>query len=443
MPLLQILRPTLPILIGASVMLSLSMGLRQSLGIFLQPLTHDVAISVSNFTRAIAVQNLAWGFLQPLAGAFTVRFGFRAIMMVGAVLYVAGISLMAGAQGFLSVRIGAGVLIGTSLACTAAAIAMSVAARAVPATGRSTLLGIVSAAGSLDALLSAPIGQLLNEGYGWRTGMVGFVILSVLMLPAAWFAGKVDQVPLPPRGVDDIADTSAAVAVKIAFGNASFVVMTLAYFVCGMQLVFLTTHLPSYLAICGMDPMLSAQTLGMIGGFNVLGSLFFGWAGGRWNKVALLGGIYIFRSLALAWYFMLPPSPASTLLFGAIMGFLWMGVGPLVAGAVAEMFGPQRQARMPGLPFMSHQLGSFMGAYGGGLIYDALGSYNMAWRIGVALGLAGGITQVAFALFRPSEPPMGAGGEIATKDRVSSRGFEGMHEQRWRRVRLTADLYYS
>src|SRR5216684_4547719 len=406
MPLLQILRPTLPILIGASLMLSLSMGLRQSLGIFLQPLTHDVGISVSDFTLAIAMQNLAWGFLQPLAGAFTVRFGFRSIMMVGALLYVAGLSLMAGAQGFLGVMIGAGVLIGTSLACTAAAIAMSVAARAVPATVRSTVLGIVSAAGSLGALLSAPIGQLLNEGYGWRIGMAGFVVLSVAMLPAAWFAGRVDKVPLPARTSDDIDDTSAAVAVKIAFGNPSFVVMTLAYFVCGMQLVFLTTHLPSYLAICGMDPMLSAQTLGMIGGFNVLGSLFFGWAGGRWNKLALLGGIYIARSIALAWYFMLPPTPASTLLFGAIMRFLWMGVGPLVAGAVAEMFGLQGQAMIQGLAFMSHQLGSFLGAYGGGLLYDALGSYTMAWRIGVALGLAGGIIQVAFALVRPTEPPL-------------------------------------
>jgi predicted MFS family arabinose efflux permease len=405
MSLLRTLRPTLPILIGASLMLTLSMGLRQSLGIFLQPLTHDVGISVSDFTLAIAVQNLAWGFLQPLAGAMTVRYGFRPIMMVGALLYIAGLVLMASAQGMLSVMLGAGVLIGISLACTAAAIAMSVAARAVPASVRSTVMGVVSAAGSLGALLSAPIGQLLNEGYGWRTGLAGFVILSVAMLPAAWFAGKVDKVPLPARTPDQIADTSAAVAVKVAFSNASFVVMTLAYFVCGMQLVFLTTHLPSYLAICGMDPMLSAQTLGVIGGFNVLGSLFFGWAGGRWNKLALLGGIYVFRSLALGWYFMLPPTPATTLLFGAIMGFLWLGVGPLVAGAVADMFGLQWQAMIQGLAFMSHQLGSFMGAYGGGLIYDQLGSYNMAWRIGVALGLAGGIIQVAFALIRPSEPP--------------------------------------
>jgi predicted MFS family arabinose efflux permease len=406
MPLLQILRPTLPILAGASLMLTLSMGLRQSLGIFMQPLTHDVAISISEFTLAIAVQNLAWGFLQPIAGAMTVRFGFRAIMMVGALLYIAGLVLMASAQGFLGIMIGAGVLIGTSLACTAAAIAMSVAARAVPATVRSTVLGMVSAAGSLGALLSAPIGQILSEDYGWRTGLAGFVVLSLAMLPAAWFAGKVDRIPLPPRTSDDIPDTSAAVATKIAFGNASFVVMTCAYFVCGMQLVFITTHLPSYLAICGMDPMLSAQTLGVIGGFNVLGSLFFGWAGGRWNKLALLGGIYVFRSLALAWYFMLPPSPATTLLFGAIMGFLWLGVGPLVAGAVADLFGLQWQAMIQGLAFMSHQLGSFLGAYGGGLLYDALGSYTLAWRIGVAVGLAAGIIQVAFALIRPTEPPL-------------------------------------
>ncbi len=405
MPLLRILRPTLPILIGASLMLTLSMGLRQSLGIFMQPLTHDIGISVSDFTLAIAVQNLAWGFLQPLAGALTVRYGFRSIMVIGSLFYIAGLTLMAGAHGFLSVMIGGGVLIGMSLACTAAAIAMSVAARAVPATVRSTVMGLVSGAGSLGALLSAPLGQLLNEGYGWRVGLAGFVVLALVMIPAAWFAGGVDKIPLPKPASDDIGNTSASVAVKVAFSNPSFVVMTCAYFVCGMQLVFLTTHLPSYLLICGLDPMLSAQTLGVIGGFNVLGSLFFGWAGGRWNKLALLGGIYIFRSLALAWYFMLPPTPATTLVFGAIMGFLWLGVGPLVAGAVAELFGLQWTAMIQGLAFMSHQLGSFAGAYGGGLIYDALGSYTFAWRIGVAVGLTAGIVQVAFALIRPTRPP--------------------------------------
>jgi predicted MFS family arabinose efflux permease len=394
----------LPILIGASLMLTLSMGLRQSLGIFMQPLTHDVGISISDFTLAIAVQNLAWGFLQPVAGALTVRYGFRAIMLIGALLYIAGLALMAAAQGMISVMMGAGVLIGTSLACTAAAMAMSVAARAAPESVRSTVLGIVSAAGSLGALLSAPIGQVLAEDHGWRIGLGGFVVLSLLMLPAAWFAGRVDRIPLPKTS--GLGNVSASTATVTAFGNVSFSVMTVAYFVCGMQLVFITTHLPSYLQICGMDPMLSAKTLGVIGGFNVLGSLFFGWAGQRWNKLALLGGIYVARSLVLGWYFMLPPSETSTLVFGALMGFLWLGVGPLVAGAVAEMFGLQWQAMIQGLAFMSHQIGSFVGAYGGGLIYDALGSYNVAWRIGVAVGLAAGIVQIAFALIRPTAPPV-------------------------------------
>src|SRR5438309_4778918 len=242
MPLLQVLRPTLPILIGASIMLTLSMGLRQSLGIFMQPLTHDIHLSISDFTLALAVQNLAWGFLQPLAGAMTTRYGFRPIMIAGSFMYIAGLVLMATANGLVAIMIGAGVLIGTSLACTAAAIAMSVAARAVPATVRSTVLGIVSGAGSLGALLSAPIGQMLNEGFGWRFGLIGFVVLSLLMIPAAWYAGRVDKIPLPKPADDEIGNSSASVATKIAFSNASFVVMTGAYFVCGMQLVFLISH---------------------------------------------------------------------------------------------------------------------------------------------------------------------------------------------------------
>src|SRR5579871_2522662 len=400
MPLLKTLRPTLPILIGASLMLTLSMGLRQSLGIFLQPLTRDVGISVAEFTLAIAVQNLAWGFLQPFAGALTARHGFRGVMVMGAAFYITGLALMATAHGFLGV-LGAGVLIGASLACTASAIAMSVAARAVPDTVRSTVLGIVSAAGSLGALLSAPIGQVLNQDLGWRAGLTGFVVLSLLMLPAAWFAGRVDKIPLPKPSSDQIDDISAASAVTTAFGNASFVVMTCAYFVCGMQLIFITTHLPSYLVICGMDPMLSAQTLGMIGGFNVLGSLFFGWAGGRWSKLGLLGGIYTARSIGLAVYFVLPPTPASTLVFAGVMGFLWLGVGPLVAGSVVEMFGLRWQPMIQGVAFVSHQLGSFLGAFGGGLLFDSFGSYDLAWRLVVGMGLIAGIVQLLHVMPLP------------------------------------------
>jgi MFS family permease len=152
--------------------------------------------------------------------------------------------------------------------------------------------------------------------------------------------------------------------------------------VCGLQLVLITTHLPAYLALCNMDPMLSAEALGVIGGFNVLGGLFFGWAGGRWSKRALLGLIYTLRSLGLAGYFALPLTPTGTLVFAAVMGFLWLGVGPLIAGSVAEMFGLRWQAMIQGVTFISHQLGSFVGALGSGLLFEALDNYDLAWRLG-------------------------------------------------------------
>lgn len=396
------LRPGLPILIGASVMLSLAMGLRQSLGIFMTPLTRDVGISVSDFTLAIAVQNLSWGLLQPLAGAWAARLGMRRLMVGGALLYLVGLLLLATSTGLTGVVLGAGVCIGAAMACNGSALALAAASRPVPVAVRSTVLGIVSAAGSIGAMIAAPIGQVLAQQHGWRVGVWGFVLLALLMLPAAWTAGKVDDWPLPHKAGEG---DNARAALGIALRNPLFVVMALTYFVCGMQLVFLTTHLPSYLDICGMDPMLSAQALGMIGGFNVLGSLFFGWAGGRFNKLVLLGGIYGTRSVVLAWYFMAAPTPASTLAFAGIMGFLWLGVAPLVSGWIADTFGLRWQAMLGGVAFVMHQLGSFVGALGGGLIYDRLGSYNAAWQAGVALGLAAGIVQAGFAWSRRDNRP--------------------------------------
>ena len=393
------LRPALPILTGAAVMLTLSMGVRQSFGLIMQPLTGDIAITVADFTLAIALQNLAWGFLQPVAGALAVRLGFRVIMLAGAGLYVAGLAVLAMAHGLFALFLGAGVLIGIALACTASGIALAVASRAVAASLRSLVLGAVTAAGSLGALLAAPIGQMLASEFGWRAGVIGFLVLVLGMLPAAWLAGRVDAVPLPRQ--EAATDISGRMALRMACTNLSFMVMTLAYFVCGMQLIFITTHLPTYLAICGMDPMLSAEALGVIAVFNVFGSLFFGFAGGRWSKGALLGGIYIARSAVLGWYFVLPPTPMGTLAFAAAMGFLWLGVAPLVAGLVAEMFGLRWQAMIQGLAFMSHQIGSFVGAFGGGVLFDWLGSYDLAWRLAVAMGLTAGIVQVAFALWRP------------------------------------------
>lgn len=396
------LRPVLPILICIAVVLSLAMGLRQSMGIFMQPMTRDIGISVSQFTVAVAVQNLAWGLLQPFTGAWASRVGFRSTVMAGALLYVLGLVLVATTQGMLGLVLGLGICIGCAMACTGSAIALAITARAVDARVRLVAMGMVSAAGSLGALMAAPIGQALNQAQGWRTGAVAFVMIALVMLPAAWVSGRVDRLPVPPS---PSGEERGKVVLKQALSTPAFIVLTLAYFVCGMQLVFLSTHLPSYLEICGMDPMLSAQALGVIGGFNMLGSLTFGWLGARYNKLLMLGGIYILRSITLAWYFSSAPTPASTLVFSAIMGFLWLGVVPLVAGWLGETFGVRWQAMLGGLAFMSHQLGSFLGAFGGGVIFDWTGSYTAAWEAAVGIGLIAGVVQATFAWRRPKPPP--------------------------------------
>lgn len=405
---LRALRPTMPILLGASLALSIGMGVRQSLGLLMPPLTRELAISVSDFTFAIAMQNLAWGLLQSIAGAMVVRVGFRPVMLVGAALYCAGLLSMTLAQGAFGIIMGAGVLLGMGLACTASAIALAVAARAAPPRSRSLVLGVVTAAGSIGPMVVAPIVQSLAGGFGWRAGAVTFLALALAMLPAAWLAGGVDRIALsgPTAGIES---ASAGAALRTAMGKPTFLVMAAAYFVCGLQLVFLTTHLPSYLAICGMDPMLSAEALGVIGAFNIVGSIFFGWAGGRWSKQVLLGILYTARSFGLLFYFMLPPTPLSTLIFAGVMGFLWLGVGPLIAGSVVEMFGLRWQAMIQGIAFMSHQIGSFLGAFGGGLLFDRLGSYDLAWRLVVGMGLTAGIIQILFALPWPRQPRLATG----------------------------------
>ncbi|USG61701.1 MFS transporter [Sneathiella marina] len=404
------LRPVLPILIAASLMLTLSFGFRQSLGIFMPSLTREIAVTVTDFTFAIAMQNLVWGLCQPLAGILADRWGFRPVMITGVVFYIIGLTSLASADGVFMVILGAGICVGVAMACASFAMTMSVTSRLVPVSIRSTALGIVSAVGSLGVMVTAPLGQFLVSSFDWRIALFGFALLAVLALPAAWIAGRVDKEAPLELSSDNSDRLPAGAAIAKAFQNAPFLVMATAYFVCGMQLVFLTTHLPSYLQICGMDPMLGASAIGIIGGFNVVGSLFFGWAGGRWPKLVLLGIIYCSRSIVLACYFILPPTPETTILFAALMGFLWLGVSPLVAGSVIEMFGLRWQAMLQGFAFFSHQMGSFLGAFGGGWLFDKFGSYDLALQIGVSLGLLAGAVQILFALYRPPVNPIAAQG---------------------------------
>jgi predicted MFS family arabinose efflux permease len=376
------------ILIGAAVLLSLGMGIRQSLGLFLTPVTRDLAVTAADFTLAVAVQNIVWGLSQAPVGAIADRFGLRFTMMAGAAIYVAGLGVMAAAGGATALVL-SGVLIGVALSCTASSLALTAAARAVPDERRSRMLGVVAAAGSLGTLLVPLTTQGILAHQAWQWGALFFVLLAAAMLPAGFWAGGADRLPSPAGG-----RTTMRAMLGQAARHRPFLVMSGAYFVCGLNLVFLTTHLPTYLAICGQDPMLSAEALAVIGGMNCVGSLAAGWLGGRYPKHILLGLLYILRALVFTAYFMMPPTPASTLVFAAAMGMLWLSVAPLVSGLVAEMFGTRYMATLLGISFVMHQVGSSLGAFGGGLIFDATGSYDRAWQIGVLVGFAAGVVQI-------------------------------------------------
>ncbi|HJU20611.1 MAG TPA: MFS transporter [Stellaceae bacterium] len=376
------------ILIGAALLLSLGMGIRQSLGLLLTPVTRDLALTAADFTLAIAVQNIVWGLSQALVGALADRFGLRITMMAGAAIYVVGLSVMACAGGALALVV-SGALIGVALSCTASSLALTACARAVSEERRSKVLGLVTAAGSLGTLLVPLTTQTILKHQAWQFGVLFFLVLALAMLPASFGAGGADRIP---------AFAGARLSMRAAIGEAMrhrrFLVMSGAYFVCGLNLVFLTTHLPTYLAICGQDPMLSAEALSVIGGMNCVGSLLAGWLGGRYPKHILLGLLYILRAFVFTAYFVMPPTPTNTLLFAAAMGMLWLGVAPLISGLVAEMFGTRYMATLLGIAFVMHQVGSSLGAWGGGLIFDMTGSYDHAWKIGVLIGFTAGVVQI-------------------------------------------------
>jgi MFS family permease len=380
----------LPILIAASVMMSLAMGMRQCLGLFLPPMTHALGLSASDFTFAIAVQNVIWGLAQAPLGAMGDRWGLRPLMVMGAVAYVAAMAVLASATG-LSTFILAQALIGVGIACTGSSLAMTATARAASPERRSVVLGVVGAFSSVGTLVIAPVLQALLGAWDWRWGGALFVLLAVAMVPAAMIAGRVDCMPQP-----SLQRASAAAAIGEALRNRRFVVLCCTHFVCGLQLIFINTHLPNYLALCGQDPMLGATALAIIGGINIAGCLMAGWLGQRHLKNVLLGLTYLGRSVVLMIYFLFPPTPATTILFAAAMGMLWLGVIPLVSGYVAELFGTRNMATLLGVSFVIHQMGSVIGAWGGGVIFDMFGNYDLAWRFGVSLGIAAGLVQILF-----------------------------------------------
>ncbi len=390
-------------------MLTMSMGMRQSFGLFVAPVTQDLGISVADFTLAIAIQNFTWGLTQPLIGAFADRFGCRVMTIGGSFLYAAGLGVTMIAEGPIALWIGLGFMIGLALACTGLSLALAASARAVSVVKRSVALGTISAAGSIGTFIAAPLAQGLIDSNSWVIAMVGFIALCAVMIPAAFYTGCGDDVSVEVNSPSTNGGSQMSVKEVLieAWGHKGYVTMSIAYFVCGLQLIFIAAHLPAYLEICGQSSTLGAQALAVIGGFNAIGCYILGWLGGKYPKHYLLGGVYILRSAFIVVYFLLPATPTTTLVFAAVMGLLWLGVAPLVTGLVGQIFGLKNMATLTGIAFFCHQAGSFIGAWGAGLLFDAFGNYNLAWQIGVIIGVTAGMAQL-FMNDKPTDRMAGA-----------------------------------
>lgn len=384
-------RSALLVLAAGSAVLALSMGLRQSLGLFLPPMAAEAGVTATAFGLAMAVQNLVWGLAQPTIGAAADRWGARPVIAAAAVAYAAGLLLMALAEDpLLGLQLGAGWLVGLGVAGSAFGVVLGAVARATPPERRSWALGLVSAAGSLGTLALAPLGQLMLDAWGWRGAALAFAAVALAMALLGAAMGRAGGVQAP--AADPPAQT-ASEALAEALAHRGFLALSVAFFACGFQLVFIGTHLPKYLAICGLPPAVGAWSLALIGLFNAAGSLAAGWLGQRYDKAKLLAGVYALRTAAIAVYVLTPVSPTSTLLFAAAMGTLWLSVAPLVSGLIGGLFGLRHFNLLFGVVYLSHQLGSFAGAWAGGAILDATGSYLPAWWLLVAVGAAATLVQ--------------------------------------------------
>jgi predicted MFS family arabinose efflux permease len=375
-------RSMLLLLVLSGLIISICMGLRQSLGLFMRPMTVELGISASTFGFFIALQNIVWGVSQPVVGALADRYGPRPVLVSTALLYAAGLVLMVFSHAVPGGLAVAGFLAGVGTAGTGFGVLLGTVSRATPPEKRSQTVGLVAAAGSLGTMVIAPLGQGLINGYGWHTALFAFAAIAACMA----------LLSLPIREQASQAASSSVKqplgdAVREAMGHRGFLFMMLAFFACGFQLVFITTHLPAYLQICGVAPGVAASALALIGLFNTIGTYLFGLLGARYSQKHLLALIYLMRTLFIVVFLLLPVTAASTLVFAAAMGFLWLGVAPLVSGIIGRVFGLTHFNTLYGVVFLSHQLGSFFGAWMGGLVFDRTGNYNLAWGALIVVGL--------------------------------------------------------
>jgi predicted MFS family arabinose efflux permease len=381
-------RAMLVLLVLSGLIISLCMGLRQSLGLFMPSMTLDLGVSAATFSFSLALQNIVWGVSQPFVGALADRYGPRPVLVGTALVYAAGLVLMAFAKGVPGGLELAGFLTGVGTAGTGFGVLIGTVSRATPPERRSQTVGVVAAAGSLGTLLLAPLGQMLIDGFGWQAAMLGFALIAGSMalfsLPIRGLAVKLGAEPV--RGVATVQQPLGE-ALREALGHRGYLFMTLAFFACGFQLVFITTHLPAYLQLCGVPPGVGASALALIGLFNTAGTYLFGLLGARYSQKRLLALIYLLRTVFIVVFLAAPISPASTLVFAAAMGFLWLGVAPLVTGIIGRVFGLTHFNTLYGIVFLSHQVGSFFGAWMGGLVFDWTGSYDVGWAALIVIGL--------------------------------------------------------
>jgi len=380
-------RAFIALLVLSGAIISICMGLRQSLGLFVRPMAIDAGVSAATFGFAIALQNIVWGISQPFVGALADKYGPRPILIWTALLYAAGLLLMVFWHDAAGLNV-AGFLLGIGTSGTAFGVLMGVVSRATPEAKRSQTVGLVAATGSVGTMILAPLGQGLINGFGWEFAMIGFAGIASLMMVFA--------LPIKGLAIALHADAAPAAAVKAqslgdalrqALGHRGYLFMTLAFFACGFQLVFITTHLPAYLQLCGVAPGISATALGLIGLFNVFGTYGFGLLGARYSQKHLLALIYLLRTIFIVAFLAMPISATSTLIFAAAMGMLWLGVSPLVTGILARVFGLTHFGTLYGVVFLSHQVGSFFGAWMGGIVFARTGSYDVAWGALIAIGL--------------------------------------------------------
>jgi predicted MFS family arabinose efflux permease len=381
-------KPWIVILCGAFIV-TIAMGIRQSFGLFLPQMSMEIGISRTDFGLAMALQNLLFGLVQPFVGALADKHGAGRVVLVGALLYALGLAASAWASDAMGLHLGFGLLIGAAQSATTFVVVLGAVGRVVPPEKRSSAFGMVTAGGSLGQFLVVPLASMMMGDLGYQqTLLVMAAMMAAVGVLAVGVAGRVDRPASPISGAPTIVPLSASAALKEALGHRGYWLINAGFFVCGFHIAFIATHLPAYLDDKGLGVAIGAKVLALVGLFNIFGSYVFGRLGDKLPQKYVLSALYCTRSLVIIAFLLVPLSQVSALAFAAGMGFLWLGTVPLTSGLVGRIFGIQHLSMLYGIVFLSHQIGSFFGAWAGGLIFDATGSYDVMWGLSIALGFA-------------------------------------------------------